>query len=156
MSSTYKGLVEIDLDDGEVNITVSGEQQDFTFTSDLGSVILPQLFLALSSLYNGKSSRVRLSNYCNSDYYNFVRNSNNIRIEQIKHQPGGRDFYSFNLYMFVSTIDKAFSKLLRHLHREGILPLRFQDEEDEAHPLCKNVLDKYNEFSSIIRKPGMK
>ncbi|MGG2027991.1 hypothetical protein AB1282_20020 [Gottfriedia sp. S16(2024)] len=153
MSSTYKGLVEIDLEDGEVNITVSGDEQDFTFSSGLGSVILPQLFLELSSLYNGKSSRVRLSNYGNSDYYNFVRDSNKIRIEQINHQPGGRDIYSFNLYMFVSTIDKAFSKLLRHLHREGILALRFQDE---AHPLCKNVLDKYNEFSSIIRKSGMK
>ncbi|WP_205753863.1 hypothetical protein, partial [Gottfriedia acidiceleris] len=48
---------------------------------------------------------------------NFVRNSNNIRIEHIRHQPGGRDISSYNLYMFVSTIDKAFSKLLRQLHR---------------------------------------
>ncbi|WP_088011631.1 hypothetical protein [Gottfriedia acidiceleris] len=153
MSSTYKGLVEIDLEYGEVNITVSGDQQVFTFTSGLGSVILPQLFLGLSSLYNGNSSRVRLSNYGNSDYYNFVRDSNKIRIDQIRHQPGGRDIYSFNLYMFVTAIDKAFSKLLRQLHREAILPLSFQDD---VHPLCQSVIDKFNEFSSIIRKSKLK
>ena len=55
--------------------------------------------------------------------------------------------------MFVTTIDKAFSKLLRQLHRDGILPLQFQDK---GHPLCQDVIDKYNEFSSIIRKAEMK
>ncbi len=37
-------LIDIDQDDGDVQITVSGDEQVFIFSSGLGSVILPQLF----------------------------------------------------------------------------------------------------------------
>ncbi|MGG2028046.1 hypothetical protein AB1282_20305 [Gottfriedia sp. S16(2024)] len=149
MSSTYKVLVDIDLENGDVQITVSGDYQVFNFISGLSSIILPQLFSELSSLYSGKSSRARLSNYGNGDYYNFIKDSNIIRIENIMKNSGVRNTYHFNLNQFVTAIDKAFSKHLRQLRKEGVLPLKF---EEKGHPLEQNVIDKYNDFSSTLKR----
>jgi hypothetical protein len=143
----YISKVKIDLDCGDVQITVSGDEQVFTFSSGLGSVILPQFFTLLSSFSSGKNSRGRLNSYGNSDYYNFVKDSSRIRIEYVRHQPGGRDTYVFDLYKFVMAIDKAFSKLIKQLRREGVIPLK---TEAIGHPLERNVLDAYKQFSSNL------
>jgi hypothetical protein len=147
LSSEYKCLADIELDSGDVQITVSGDEQVFTFSSSLGSVILPQFFKLLSSFYTGENSRTRLDSYGNADYYNFVRDSARILIEYVKHHPGGRATFVFNLYKFVIAIDKAFNKLFKQLRREGIIPLK---NEEFGHPLAENVINAYNDFSSIL------
>jgi hypothetical protein len=147
LSLEYKCLVDIELEGGDVQITVSGDEQIFTLSSGLSPVILPQFFKLLSSFYTGENSRTRLDSYGNADYYNFVRDSARIRIEYVRHQPGGRDTFVFNLYKFVMAIDKAFNKLFKQLRREGIIPLK---NEEFGHPLVENVIDAYNEFSSTL------
>lgn len=147
MSSEYKCLADIELDGGDVQITVSGDKQVFTFSSGLSFVILPQFFALLSSFYSEKNSRSRLDCYGNANYYNFVRDSARIQIEYVRHHPGGRDTFVFNLYKFVMAIDKAFNKLFKQLRREGIIPLK---NEEFGHPLGENVIHAYNEFSSIL------
>jgi hypothetical protein len=146
LSSEYKCLANIELDVGDVQITISGDEQVFTFSSGLGSVILPHFFKLLSSFYTEENSRTRLDSYGNGDYYNFVRDSSRIRIEYVRHHPGGRDTFIFNLYQFVMAIDKAFNKLFKQLHREGIIPLK---NEEFSHPL-QDVINAYNDFSSIL------
>jgi hypothetical protein len=110
-------------------------------------VILPQLFSLLSSFYSEKDSRARLNSYGTSDYYNFVRDSARIRIDYVRHHSGGRDTFVFDIYKFVIAIDKAFSKLIRRLHREGVFPLK---NDEIGHPLDRNVLDSFNQFSSNL------
>ena len=75
-----------------------------------------------------------------------MRDSSRIRIEYVRHHPGGRDTFIFNLYQFVMAIDKAFNKLFKQLHREGIIPLK---NEEFGHPL-QDVINAYNDFSSIL------
>ena len=67
LSSEYKCLTNIEIDVGDVQITVSGDEQAFTFSSGLGSVILPQFFKLLSSFYTEKNSRTRLDSYGNKE-----------------------------------------------------------------------------------------
>jgi hypothetical protein len=47
----YNSKVIIDLNGGEVLITVSGDQQVFAFSSGLASVILPQFISLLTSFH---------------------------------------------------------------------------------------------------------
>jgi hypothetical protein len=139
----YKSKVEIDLDGGDVKITVLGDEQVFTFSSGLGSLILPEFFSLLSSFSSGKNSRGRLNSYGNSDYYIFVRDSARIRIEYVRHHPGGRDNYVFDLYKFVIAFEKAFNKLIKQFRKEGVIPLK---NKELSHPLDQNVLDAFVEF----------
>jgi ribosome-associated translation inhibitor RaiA len=147
LSPEYKCLADIDLVGGNVQISVSGDEQVFTFSSGLGSVIFSQFFKLLSFFYTGENSRTRLDSYGNADYYNFVRDSARIRIEYVRHHPGGRTTFVFNLYKFVTAIDKAFNKLFKQLHKEVNIPLK---TEEFGHPLTENVLNPYNDFSSIL------
>ena len=149
MNPDYECLANVKLSGGDVWITVSGDEQTFIFSSGLGFVILPNLFSVLTTFYKGESRSAKLDCHGNFDYYNFTIDRTNIRIEHIGHYPEGKTLYTFNLYKYLVAVDKGFREYLEKLHREGILPLQF---EEIGHPLGKGVMEAYQKFSLCIKK----
>ncbi|MEM5003979.1 hypothetical protein WKH54_02880 [Priestia megaterium] len=149
MSPVYKCVVNIDQEYGDIQINVSGDGQIFIFLSDLGSLILPQLFSELSSFYQEKTSRARLESYGNSDFYTLIRDSKKIRIEHVRHHPGGRDIYTFDLKNFVVAIDKGFNKALENLCDKNNFTLK---SKEKFHPLGEDVVNAYHHYSQILKR----
>ena len=148
LSTDYNCSIDIEFSGGDIQITVSGDEQTFAFKSGLGFMILPDLFWVLASFYKEEESYAKLECYGNRDYYNFVSDGTSIRIERVGHYPEGTDVYVFNLYKYVTAIDKAFGLYLKQLHREGILQLQI---EEMGNPLGPNVMDAYNEFTTVLK-----
>ena len=149
MNSAYKCVVDIDQDDGDIQFTVTGDGQIFILSSGLGSVVLPQFFSGLSSFYLERTSRMRLESYGNSDFYNFIRDSKKIRIEHVRHHPGGRDIYNFNLEKFVTAIDRGFSKVLKNSHDKNKLTVISKEKHP---PLGEDVVNAYQHYSHVLKK----
>jgi len=48
---------------------------------------------------------------------------------------------------YIMAVDKGFNKYTQQFYRDGKLPLEFCEM---SHPLNKNVIKSYKEFSSLI------
>ncbi|MDQ0242944.1 hypothetical protein J2S09_000480 [Bacillus fengqiuensis] len=151
MKLNYDCFVDIELEVGDVEVTVSGDEQILRISTGLAAMALPLFFSHLISFYKYEESKVKLENYGNGDYYLFIRDSNHIRIENVRRRPGRREIYTFDFYKFVSAIDQGFKRYFRKMRADGLLPLQ---QEDDFHPLSKEVLEAYSNFSAILKKPN--
>ena len=83
----------------------------------------------------------------NFDYYIFSSYGTRLFIEHNGHYPEGIFKYEFNLKEYISAVCIGFQEYLQQLEKEGILHLKNQDF---SHPLCDDVLNAFDDFSSIL------
>ena len=150
MKNTLSCSVTIDLDSGDGEIIVSDRKQTLIISIGLSAITLRNFFSDLSDLYTYKKTKFKLEHYGSADYYLFVRDSNVIRIEEVR-KPGGRDVYKFNLRDFLHTFERGFQKFFEKLKKDGMLPLD-DGMDDFMYPVNKDVTDPFNSFSKNLKK----
>ena len=150
MKSALNCSVTINLDDGDGEIIVSDKNQTLIISIGLAAITLRNFFSDLSALYTYKKTKFKLEHYGSADYYLFVRDSNMIRIEEVR-KPGGRDIYNFNLMEFLLTFEKEFQKFFTKLRKDGLLPLN-QDKDDFMYPVNKDVTNSFDKFSKGLKQ----
>jgi hypothetical protein len=149
MDSNYKCHIDIRLNGGDIRFDVSDNKQLFSFKSGVGFVAIPHFFFTLSQMYKGKIKEAQLDCHGNADYYRFFCDGENLLIEYISHYPQESIYkYQFNLVKYLEAIEKGFKSYLKQLEREGILPLKTQEN---AHPLSDDVLNAFYEFSLLLK-----
>jgi hypothetical protein len=149
MDFNYKCHIDIRFNGGDIRFDVSDNSQLFSFKSGIGFVAIPHFFFTLSQLYRGEIEEAQLDCYGNADYYRFLCDGENLFIEHTSHYPKDEIFkYQFNLVNYLDAIEKGFKSYLKQLEREGILPLKSQEN---AHPLGDDVLKAFYEFSLLIK-----
>jgi len=150
MKSSLSCSVTIDLDDGDGEIIVSDKNQTLIISIGLAAITLRNFFSDLSALYTYKKTKFKLEHYGSADYYLFVRDSNVIRIEEVR-KPGGRDIYKFNLMDFLFSFEQGFQRFFTKLKKDGVLPLD-DGMDDFMYPINKDVTDSFNSFSKTLKK----
>lgn len=150
MKNTLSCSVTIDLDSGDGEIIVSDRKQTLIISIGLSAITLRNFFSDLSDLYTYKKTKFKLEHYGSADYYLFVRDSNMIRIEEVR-KPGGREVYKFNLRDFLHTFERGFQKFFEKLKKDGMLPLD-DGMDDFMYPVNKDVTDPFNSFSKNLKK----
>ncbi|XIH75991.1 hypothetical protein C1N57_26760 (plasmid) [Priestia aryabhattai] len=130
-------------------ITVSDRKQILIISIGLSAITLRNFFSNLSDLYTYKKTKFELEHYGSADYYLFVRNSNVIRIEEVR-KPGGRDIYKFNLMDFLLTFEKGFQIFFAKLKNDGVLPLS-DSMDDFMYPINQDVVNSFNSFSKNLK-----
>lgn len=150
MKSSLSCSVTIDLDDGDGEIIVSDKNQNLIISIGLAAITLRNFFSDLNALYTYKKTKFKLEHYGSADYYLFVRDSNVIRIEEVR-KPGGRDIYKFNLMDFLFSFEQGFQKFFTKLKKDGVLPLD-DGMDDFMYPVNKDVTDSFNSFSKNLKK----
>jgi len=149
MRGTLKCSVNIEIDGGDGEFIILDKDKTLTINIGLAAITLPNFFSDLIALSLGKQTKFKLENYGNSDYYLFVRDSNRIRIEEVR-KPGGRDTYIFNFFDFLLVLEKGFNKFFAKLQRDGVLPL--SDDKDEFMcPINEDVINSFNRFSQSLK-----
>ena len=148
MNTDYTCFVEINLTGVDVAIEVDGDGQKFRFLSGIGFVALPNFFFVLSNFYKRELFEVRLDCHGNADYYEFTSDGNSLQIEHTSHYTEEEKYnYTFKLKDYIMAVDKGFYKYTQQFYNDLKLPLEFCEM---SHPLNKNVIKAYTEFSSII------
>jgi len=150
MKNTLSCSVTIELDGGDGEIIVSDRKQTLIISIGLSAITLRNFFSDLSDLYTYKKTKFKLEHYGSADYYLFVRDSNIVRIEQIR-KPGGRDIYKFNLMDFLLILEKEFQRFFAKLRKDGVLPLN-QFQDDFMYPVNKDVTNSFYSFSENLKK----
>jgi len=150
MKNALNCSVTINLDGGDGEIIVSDKNQTLIISIGLSAMTLRNFFSDLSDLYTYKKTKFKLEHYGSADYYLFVRDSNVIRIEEVR-KPGGRDIYIFNLMDFLLTFEKGFQKFFAKLKKDGVLPLD-DGMDDFMYPVNKDVTGSFNSFSKNLKK----
>ena len=150
MKNTLSCSVTIDLDGEDGEIIVSDRKQTLIISIGLSAITLRNFFSDLSDLYTYKKTKFKLEHYGSADYYLFVRDSNIVRIEQIR-KPGGRDIYKFNLMDFLLILEKEFQRFFAKLRKDGVLPLN-QFQDDFMYPVNKDVTNSFYSFSENLKK----
>ncbi|MEH6966404.1 hypothetical protein V7195_18670 [Priestia megaterium] len=149
MKGTLKCSVDIEIDGGDGEFIIADKDKSLTINIGLAAITLPNLFSNLISLSSGKQTKFKLEQYGSGDYYLFVRDSNRIRIEEVR-KPGGRDTYVFNFFEFLLVLEKGFDKFFAKLRRDGVLPL--SDDKDEFMcPINEDVINSFNHFSKSLK-----
>jgi len=116
----------------------------------LAAITLRNFFSDLNALYTYKKTKFKLEHYGSADYYLFVRDSNVIRIEEVR-KPGGRYIYKFNLMDFLLTLEKGFQKFFAKLRKDGVLPLN-HGKDDFMYPVNKDVTNSFDSFSKSLKR----
>ncbi|WP_394542847.1 hypothetical protein [Priestia aryabhattai] len=150
MKSSLSCSVTIDLDDGDGEIIVSDKNQTLIISIGLAAITLRNFFSDLNALYTYKKTKFKLEHYGSADYYLFVRDSDVIRIEEVR-KPGGRDIYKFNLMDFLFSFEQGFQRFFTKLKKDGVLPLD-DGMDDFMYPVNKDVTDSFNSFSKNLKK----
>ncbi|MFP7736182.1 hypothetical protein ACLHDF_22805 [Priestia aryabhattai] len=150
MKNTLSCSVTIDLDGGDGEIIVSDKKQTLIISIGLSAITLRNFFSDLNALYTYKKTKFKLEHYGSADYYLFVRDSNVIRIEEVR-KPGGRDIYKFNLLDFLLTFEKGFQKFFTKLKKDGVLPLN-DGKDDFMYPVNRDVTNLFDNFSKILKQ----
>ncbi|MGG2089042.1 hypothetical protein ABFY59_18845 [Priestia aryabhattai] len=150
MKSALNCAVTINLDGGDGEIIVSDKSQTLIISIGLAAITLRNFFSDLNALYTYKKTKFKLEHYGSADYYLFVRDSNVIRIEEVR-RPGGRYIYKFNLMDFLLTFEKGFQKFFAKLRKDGVLSLN-QDEDDFMYPVNRDVTNSFDSFSKSLKQ----
>ncbi|WP_243494494.1 hypothetical protein [Priestia aryabhattai] len=145
MKSSLICSVTIDLDDGDGEIIVSDKNQTLIISIGLAAITLRNFFSDLNALYTYKKTKFKLEHYGSADYYLFVRDSDVIRVEEVR-KPGGRDIYKFNLMDFLFSFEQGFQRFFTKLKKDGVLPLD-DGMDDFMYPVNKDITDSFNSFS---------
>ncbi|MBV6737746.1 hypothetical protein [Priestia megaterium] len=149
MKSALNCSVTINLDGGDGEIIVSDKNQTLIISIGLAAITLRNFFSDLNALYTYKKTKFKLEHYGSADYYLFVRDSNVIRIEEVR-KPGGRDIYKFNLMDFLFAFEKGFQRFFAKLRKDGVLPSN-QDKDDFMYPVNNDVTNSFDNFSKSLK-----
>ena len=148
MINDYQCCFDINLDTYEVEIKFSGDGQVIHFKFMIAYYSIPTFFYRLLRLWSGKTNKDELDGFGFAVRYNFTLEETNLLIEHLTGDDNCKYStynYKFDFDKFVQAIDRGFSDCLQEHYSKGILPL-----DEDPHPLSKQVIKEYEEFSTII------
>ncbi len=152
MKNDYQSGFDINFNNGDVEIKFSGDGQVIHFKFMIAFYSIPTFFYVLLRLWRGKTNKAELDGFGFAVRYNFTLEETNLLIEHLTADENGKHStynYEFDFNKFVTAIDRGFSDCLQEQYSKGILPLKV---EEHSHPLSKQVIEEYKEFSSIINE----
>ena len=150
MINDYQCCFDINLDTYEVEIKFSGDGQVIHFKFMIAYYSIPTFFYKLLRLWSGKTNKAELHGLVLRWRYNFTLEGTNLLIEHLTGDDNCKYStynYKFDFDKFVQAIDRGFSDCLQEKYSKGILPL-----DEDPHPLSKQVIQEYEEFSTIINE----
>lgn len=151
METPYTCCFDIDYRSGDVKIKLNGDGHEIEFTFMLGFFSIPWFFSMLLQLWNGKTNKTELDGFGIAVRYYFTVRENHLFIKHLTSDDNGHPtkfHYKFDFKKFVKAVDKGFSDYLEEQFSKGILPLKV---EEHSHPLSRQVIEEYNQFSTSIR-----
>ncbi|MEK5146889.1 hypothetical protein MKX53_07590 [Psychrobacillus sp. FSL K6-4615] len=150
MGNQYTFRVDIDYINGDVEIKLNGDGQDISFTFCIAFVSIPSFFYVLLQLWNGKTNKTDIDGFGFAVRYYLTVEEKILCIERLTFENGKPIFYNykFDFERFAKAIDKGFSEYLQEQRNKGVLPLKVEHN----HPLSKEVIKEYDEFSTIINE----
>ncbi|MEK4245889.1 hypothetical protein MKZ20_11145 [Psychrobacillus sp. FSL K6-2684] len=159
MENQYVCRFDIDFRLGDIEIKLNGDGQEVLFKFMIAFFSFPSLLFFLLQLWNGKMNKTEISSFGFAVRYYFTVEDEDLLIEHstyhelIEHSTYYEGEYitrnyKFNFENFVKAIDKGFSEYLQEQRSKGI-PIGV---EEDSHPLSKQVIKEYEEFSTIINE----
>ncbi|MFJ5770157.1 hypothetical protein [Psychrobacillus sp. NPDC093180] len=115
-------------------------------------VSIPSFFYVLLQLWNGKTNKTEIDGFGFAVRYYLTVEEKNLCIERLTFGENSQPIfynYKFDFERFAKALDKGFSEYLQEQRNKGILPLKV---EEHSHPLSKQVIKEYEEFSTIINE----
>ncbi|ATP40484.1 hypothetical protein CSE16_10735 [Solibacillus sp. R5-41] len=153
MENQYTCRFDIDFRNGDVEIKLNGEGQDIYFNFKIAFYSIPSFFFVLLHLWNGKTNKTEIDGFGFAVKYYLTVEEKNLCIEHLTYykydQPPITYNYKFDFEKFAKALYKGFSEYLQEQSKKGILPLKV---EEPSHPLSKQVIKEYEEFSTIINE----
>ncbi|WP_144512148.1 hypothetical protein [Bacillus sp. FJAT-22090] len=152
MEKQYTCRFDIDYRNGDVEIKLNGEGQDIYFKFMIAFVSIPSFFYVLLQLWNGKTNKTEIDGFGFAVIYYLTVEEKSLCIERLTFDENGQPIfynYKFDFERFTKAVDKGFSGYLQEQRNEGILPLKV---DEHTHPLSKQVIKEYEEFSTIINE----
>ena len=150
MENQYVCRFDIDFRLGDIEIKLNGDGQEVLFKFMIAFFSFPSLLFFLLQLWNGKMNKTEISSFGFAVRYYFTVEDEALLIEHSTYYDGEyiTRNYKFNFENFVKAIDKGFSEYLQEQRSKGI-PIGV---EEDSHPLSKQVIKEYEEFSTIINE----
>lgn len=151
MENQYTCRFDIDYRNRDVEIKLNGDGQDIHFKFMIAFVSIPSFFYVLLQLWNGKTNKTDIDGFGFAVRYYLTVEEKNLYIERLTFENGKPIFYNykFDFERFAKALVKGFSEYLQEQRSKGILPLKV---EEHTHPLSKEVIKEYDEFSTIINE----
>ena len=152
MKNDYQCCFDINLNNDDVEIKFSGDDQVIHFKFMIAFYSIPTFLNILLHLWRGKTNKEELDGFGFPVKYYFTLEETNLLIEHLTDYENGKYStynYNFDFDKFVKAIDRGFSDYLQEQYSKGILPLKV---DEHPHPLSKQVIEEYKEFSSIINE----
>lgn len=152
MIKEYKSRWDIDFRYGDVEIALNGDGQEIRFTFMIAFFSVPSFFWLLLRLWDRKTDKFDIDGHGFAVQYYFNLLENLLFVEVLTYDENGQPIrcnYEFDFEKFVKAIDRGFAEYLKEQRNNGILPLK---REEHSHPLSKQVIEEYEEFSAIINK----
>ncbi|MBD7945837.1 hypothetical protein H9650_17150 [Psychrobacillus sp. Sa2BUA9] len=150
MENQYVCRFDIDFRLGDIEIKLNGDGQEVRFKFMIAFFSFPSLLFFLLQLWNGKMNETEISSFGFAVRYYFTVEDEDLLIEHSTYHDDEyiTRNYKFNFENFVKAIDKGFSEYLQEQRSKGI-PIGV---EEFSHPLSKEVIKEYEEFSTIINE----
>lgn len=152
MENQYTCRFDIDYRSGDVEIKLNGDGQDVYFKFMIAFFSIPSFFYVILQLWNGKTNKTEIDGFGFAVSYDLTVEEKNLFIEHFTYNENDQSTtynYKFDFEKFAKALDKGFSEYLQEQRKKGIFPLKV---EEHSHPLSKQVIKEYKEFSSIINE----
>jgi len=137
----------------DVRIKSNGDGQELEFTFMVPFVSIPHFFEVLLQLWTGKVNKTKIDGYGFAVTYYLTVEEKNLCVERLTSSEDGRKpifrNYKFDFERFAKELDKGFSEYLQEQRNKGLFPL---EVEEYSHHLSKEVIESYEEFSTIINE----
>lgn len=153
MENQYVCRFDIDLRRADIEIKLNGDGQEVLFKFMVAFFSFPSFLFFLLQLWNGKTNKKEIDGFGFAVRYYLTVEDKDLLIEHLTFpdgesvQPITRN-YKFNFEKFAKALDKGFSEYLQEQRSKGI-PI---EVEEDSHPLSKQVIKEYEEFSTIINE----
>ena len=136
-------------------IKFNGDGQELEFKFMIPFVSVPHFFHILLELWTGKVNKDNINGYGIAVEYYLTVDEKNLCVERrTSSEDGCKPIfhnYKFDFERFSKALDKGFSEYFQEQKNKGLYPLPLEVDE-YSHHLSNMVIEKYEEFSTIINK----
>jgi hypothetical protein len=140
----------------DARIKTNGDGQELEFTFMVPAVSVPHFFYVLLQLWTGKANKAEINGYGFSVTYYLTVEEKNLCVETLTFSDGVYNpiftNYKFDFERFAKALAKAFSEYLQVQKNKGLYPLNPLEVDEYCHHLSNEVIEKYEEFSTIINE----
>ena len=150
MENQYTCIYDTDNKYRDARIKFNGDGQEVEFGFMMPFISVPSLLFFLLQLWNGETNQTEIMSFGFSVRYYFTVEDEDLLIEHSAYHDDEyiTRNYKFNFEKFAKALDKGFSEYLQEQRSKGI-PIGV---EEFSHPLSKEVIKEYEEFSTIINE----